>query len=289
MRADEIDIAFPSDGQTFQTTSGAKILKWQQNQLGYFGMNTKLAPWSDLHVRLAVVYALNRANIIVANGGAGSAIPDYTFIPPSEMRTIGTDAQVNAVLSSTPEHQYNLATAKQQTAESAYPHGFTATLDVTDYGSFINICQVIAAELRPLGINLKLSVDPSAKWVAITYGPKTYGALFTTIHGSSPDPSGFPAYLLGSENIPSGGLNWADYDPASVDNLLSAGVTTTDPGKRFDIYAQVLAAVARDVPYVPLYQTDYYVALSSGSRFTITPFNVDTFEVAWALNIRPTA
>jgi peptide/nickel transport system substrate-binding protein len=289
MRAGEIDIAFPSDGQAFETTSGAKMIAWPQNQVGYFGMNTKLAPWSDLHVRLAVAYALNREDIIVANGGAGSAVPDYTFIPPRELTTIGSASAVNSLLVTIPQYQFNLAKAKQQMAESAYPHGFTATIDIIEYASFADICQVMAAELAKIGITLKLNVESLAEWTAEIYGPKTYGPMFTTIHESSPDPSGFPAYLLGSENVPSGGLNFANWDPPSVDNLLAAGVATTDPAKRLAIYGQVLKELAAAVPYVPLYQTDYYVALSSSAKVALAPFNVDTFEIPWALGIKPVA
>ena len=46
-------------------------------------MNTQMAPWNDVHVRRAVDYALNRTDLINANGGY--AVPTYTLIPPQQL------------------------------------------------------------------------------------------------------------------------------------------------------------------------------------------------------------
>ncbi len=90
MRAGEIDIAFPADGEAFTSTSGVKAVPWPYpNNIGYFGMNTMQKPWSDIHVRRAVAYVLNRAAIITANGGPTSGTPVDTFIPPQALMTLG--------------------------------------------------------------------------------------------------------------------------------------------------------------------------------------------------------
>jgi peptide/nickel transport system substrate-binding protein len=287
MRAGEIDVAFPQDGLAFKATSGARLVSWLDNNVGYFGMNTKQAPWNDVHVRRAVAYALNRTSIIAANGGPGSATPVYAFLPELDLRTIGSSSQVSTLLSSVPQYQFDLAKARLQMAGSAYPHGFTASMNTIQYGSFTNMDQVVAAELQKIGITLKISVIPLAKWVAQVYGAKTFGLMFTTCHSSSIDPSGMSAYLLGSAAIPSGGLNFANYDPPSVDSLLAAGVTTASPAGRLDIYGQILKDVATDVPYVPLYQSYAYLALSS--KFSLPALGNDSFETPWALNVRPAA
>jgi len=141
MRAGEIDVAFPQDGLAFKTTSGARLESWLDNNVGYFAMNTKLAPWNDVHVRRAVAYALNRVSIIAANGGPGSATPVNAFLPALDLRTLGSQPQVSALLSSIPSYPYDLATARREMAESAYPHGFTASMNTIRYGSFTNMDQ----------------------------------------------------------------------------------------------------------------------------------------------------
>lgn len=67
MRAHEIDLdPYILDTKSFAAASGAKILSSPSPSLGVFSMNTKAGPWSDIHVRRAVAYALNRPDIISA-------------------------------------------------------------------------------------------------------------------------------------------------------------------------------------------------------------------------------
>jgi peptide/nickel transport system substrate-binding protein len=285
MRAGEIDVAFPNDGATFAAASGAKVTSWLNNQIGYFSMNTKLAPWSDIHVRRAVASALNRADIIAAGGGATSAVPLYDFFPAIDLDLLGSKAQVNAIIGALPKFSFNLAAAKAQIAESAYPHGFTATMEVCQIGDFINMDQVISAELQRIGVTLKLKMVTCDAWVTELYGPKNFGPMFSTSHSSIVDPSGLAAYMLGSQAVPAGGLNVADYTPASVDSLLTASVATSDPAQRLGIYQQILTHLATDIPYVPLFQNNAFLATSS--KFTLPALGMDSFELAWALNVKP--
>jgi peptide/nickel transport system substrate-binding protein len=284
MRAGEIDAAFPQDGAAFAATSGAKVISWLNNQIGYFSMNTKLAPWSDIHVRRAVAYALNRTDIIAADGGAASAQPLYDFFPAMDLDLLGSKSQVSALIGALPKYSFNLAAAKAQMAESAYPHGFTDSMEVCQIGDYVNMDQVISAELQRIGIILKLKTVTCDAWVTELYGPKNFGPMFSTSHSSIVDPAGLAAYELGSEAIPAGGSNSANWNPAAVDSLLTAGVATNNPATRLSIYQQVLTHMAADIPYVPLFQNNAFLAISS--KFTLPPLGMDSFELAWALNVK---
>ena len=114
-------------------------------------------------------------------------------------------------------------------AASAYPHGFTATLDTTDSGAWPDIVQVIKADLEKIGIDLKINEEPIGKWVGEIFGPKTYGPMFSDCGTLNPDPSGEPDYLLGSANVKAGGFDFADYAPKSVDELLARSVAASNP------------------------------------------------------------
>lgn len=90
MSAGEIDIDLGvGDGKSFAATSGpsAKLLAaLSPTYGGMFTMNTHIAPWNDVHVRRAVAYAIDRADIITALGGY--ALPSYTLIPSQSLSTI---------------------------------------------------------------------------------------------------------------------------------------------------------------------------------------------------------
>jgi peptide/nickel transport system substrate-binding protein len=201
-----------------------------------------------------------------------------------DLNLLGSPAQVSAITAALPKYSYDLAAARAQMAESAHPHGFTASMETCQYGSFLDQDQVVVTELAKIGITLKLKIVSCSVWSAELYGPKTFGASFGSYHSSIVDPSGLSAYLLGSAAIPAGGLNAADYGPAPVDSLLQAGVTTSAPAARLSIYQQVLTHIADDVPYVPLYQSNAFIAFSS--KFTIPPLGMDTFEFPWALDVK---
>jgi peptide/nickel transport system substrate-binding protein len=293
MRAGEIDVAFPVGGPAFAAASGLKVLNWLPTtgySLGYFGMNTKLKQWRDVHVRRAVAYALNRKAIIVGNGGPSSATSVSTFIPPGALRTLGSRARVDRLLKSVPQYPFNLAKAKQEMAESAYPKGFTDVDYAVNFGAWVNVVEVIAAELQKIGIDLKVDVLPLGQWVSMVYGPHNFTNLFAAVGFANPDPSAEPGYLLGSKNAKPGGLNWADYTPKSVDELIARSLSSTNPTTRLAIYGLLMKKVATDVPYVPLYIGDGFAALSS--KVTVAPGDVGQFEAqsnlgSWALYVRP--
>jgi peptide/nickel transport system substrate-binding protein len=281
-RAGEIDldpsIAAP---QSFAATSGAKLLTTPSCGIGFFAMNTKFGPWSDVHVRRAVAYALNRPNIIAANGGYAN--PIYTLTPPSMLKTVATQSQINTLLSSLPLYPYNIAKAKAEMAESAYPTGFSATLLGIHYGSFVNVDEVIAAELQKIGIHLQIKVDTLNGWYDGQTGPDS-GRLtaFTTGGCFYPDPSAYTDFL-GSWNTKAGAWNMADYAPTAVDDLIKAGIATTDRAQRFAIYSKLFERLQSDVPYVGLFVSLDGVALSS--KFTWPGYN--QWDGDYGVGIKP--
>jgi peptide/nickel transport system substrate-binding protein len=287
MRAGEIDLdPYILDTKTFATTSGAKLLSALSCDLGVFAMNTQAGPWSDIHVRRAVAYALNRANVIAAAGGYNSAI--YTYIPPFMLREVASQAQVDELLKSLPLYGYSVAKAKTELAQSAYPHGFSTTLYEYNYGSSVNISEVIAAELQKIGIDAQVKVAPTlTAWEAVVTGPLTNRPTeFSTGWCPGPDISSY-GFSLGSWNMKPGQWNVAEWDPPVVDSLLKAGLATTNPAKSFAAYSQLLRIMQTDLPYIGLYQESSSIALSS--KFTVPGYNINSMSGAYALHIKPAA
>ena len=286
-RANEIDLD-PAifNPSSFAATSGAKLLSTPGCNGGIFSMNTMNAPWNDVHVRRAVAYVLNRPAIIAANGGYAS--PVYTLISPQQLRTIASPSQVTSLLNSIPLYPYNVAKARQEMAESRYPHGFSTTLvEYTGLGEVINETQVVAAELRQIGINAQIKEDSLNAWYTVADGPAGKRPPFFTASGCiTPDISGTVSTLLGSWNLKPGGTDTAAYAPPQVDALLNDGTATTDPARRFAVYSELLQRLADDVPYVPLYLADTGIALSS--RFTYAGLSYFSLSDGdYALHIRP--
>jgi peptide/nickel transport system substrate-binding protein len=285
MRSGEIDLAFPNNGKTFEAAAGngATLTTWSPPSIYFVAMNVKAAPFDDIHVRRAVAYALNRTDLIAANGGTLTATPQSTLIPASQLQTLGTQAQVNAVLNSLPQYPYNLQKAGQELAQSKYPHGFTAKTEIDNYGNDVEVIQAIAAELQKIGINLQISQVSSAQWSKDFSTGNLGGIAYTAFYAASPDPSIFPSYLLGDAST----YNMSRYAPSSIDSLMESGLSDSSPERRLSDYGQLLKNVATDIPYVVLFAGHNYTELSS--KYTLPPFSVYPAFSSWALNLKRSA
>jgi peptide/nickel transport system substrate-binding protein len=285
MRSGEIDLAFPSNGKTFEAAAGtsATLSSWSPPSIYFVSMNVKAAPFDDIHVRRAVAYALNRTDLIAANGGTLTATPQSTLIPPSQLQTLGTQAQVSSVLSGLPQYPFDLAKAKQELAQSKYPHGFTAKTEIDNYGNDVEVIQAIAAELQKIGINLQISQVSSAQWSKDFSNGNLGGIAYTAFYAASPDPSIFPSYLLGDAST----YNMSRYAPSSIDTLMESGLSDSAPAQRLADYGQLLKNVATDVPYVVLFAGHNYTELST--KYTLPPFSVYPAFSSWALHLKEKA
>jgi peptide/nickel transport system substrate-binding protein len=288
-RTHAIDIAIPTSPVSFNATAGiksahsGKLLSVPTPSVYGFSMNTQVAPWSDVHVRRAVAYALNSVDLAKANGGFATIT--HTFLSPYLLEALGTPAQVSQALKQVPIYTYNVAKAKAELAKSAYPNGFSFTLETFALGTWPQVNQVIAAELKAIGINATVKDVGSAAWYAdIISGPKTRPAVFSSWGAASPDPSVFD-WTFGTANTAANLWNIASWASPEEDALVNASVQTSDPAKRLVIYTKFLKLMAADMPIVPLFTQRQALALSNQIKWpTFDPF---WFNRPWALEIKP--
>ena len=174
--------------------------------------------------------------------------------------------------------------AKQELAQSGYPHGFKGSL--LEYDTVTSqVAEVIASELQKIGIDLQVNQVTDATWLANESGPDAKrAASFTNGGCSGPDVSRYDFYL-GSVGLKLGNYNEAAWAPPSIDQLLAAGLATSVPAKRFAIYSDIVRTMASDEPYVPLFLQDAIIALSK--NFVAPQFNAWFVWGDYALGIKP--
>jgi peptide/nickel transport system substrate-binding protein len=245
-------------------------------------MNVHAAPWSDIHVRRAVAYAVNRADLVRADGGYAS--PLSTIILPQQLRLLGSQSQVSSLLKSLPQYPFSLAKAKQELARSKYPNGFTFTLSAPPYANIPTIDQAFAGELAKIGIKANVVNVTFAKWESEITGPNSKKTASTGGLFWFPDPSGV-SLMVGSEADKPGGFNYANYTSPAMDSLLTSGTNTGKQAKRLAIYHKILAKVGTDVPYVPFFTPAYPIALSK--QLTWPGYDVySVFSPSWPLELK---
>ena len=186
------------------------------------------------------------------------------------------------------QYQYSIAKAKQEMAQSAYPHGVSTTINAWTLDNDVNVAQVITAELAKVGINVHVKQVTLAAAEVVATGPAAKRpASFWGGGCITPDVSGYDFYL-GSSNLAAGSWNEANWAPPAVDRLLAEGTTTDDQAARFTAFSGIVQQMSADVPYVPLYLQDVSVAISS--KFTYPGYSFWSYLAgAYALGIRAAA
>lgn len=279
MRSGDVDVApIVAAPASFRSSSGADVVTRSTCATSLFSMPTQRKPWNDIHVRRAVAYAFDKEALLKATSGANVQALDY-LIAPSLLEGLGSAEDADKALKTVPTYEHDLKKAKEELAKSPTPTGFTDAMVSTNEQATLRVSQAIAAQLKAIGINLKIKAVTVTEQVPIILGdPDKRPVMWTPTGACSPDPSWDNLFLA------DGPLNEANWHPKDVDALVTSGLTTQDGKERLKIYTQIEQRVAEDVPYVPLflegtsYASKAYDWLGFGSFWQST---------RWALNLKP--
>jgi ABC-type transport system substrate-binding protein len=265
-RGGEIDVAQVLDPPGFRAASGgARVTSFAPCGNLFLALNTKVGPFSDIHVRRAASYAIDRSQIIKVAGGG---VPSPTLIEPVLLKALASDTEVNKLLKSINTYPTNLTKARQELKQSKYPNGFSAELPIFGFGLWPQIMQAISGNLKRIGINLNVRIVTVAEWFEIGSGDKDkISTFFSGFECNSPNPGTNPDVLVDSAKIAEGQNNYANYSNKRADVLIEQGRRTADPEKRFQIYAELQKILSRDQPYIPLYRGLTAMAFSSKYKF----------------------
>jgi peptide/nickel transport system substrate-binding protein len=269
MRTGQVALApYITDPQAFEHISGVKVEGSNGCSTNDLSFNTALAPFNNVHVRLAIADVLNRADIIDAWGGF--AYPTYTWIPQRSLESLGSVTAVTKFVDSLPTYRYagDLKEAKLQMSKSPYPKGFSTTITTFSY-TYLNTTaasEVIAAELKPLGITATVKTLDLSTYLADFTAPANRPAMTFGNYGCADLNPALDQQLsseLGTTNTAAGGYNVSNWNPPSVDTLITEGATAKTPAVALAAYENLSRLLAADMPYVALTEQGNVVAIST--------------------------
>ncbi|MGY4719881.1 ABC transporter substrate-binding protein [Naumannella cuiyingiana] len=238
LRSGEIqwtDSVPPQQVQALSTDSGVVLGQEPSSDYWYLALNERNQPWNDPRARQAVAYAIDRDAIVQAVS-YGTAQLNQLAIPPTsswytEYGTYRTD----------------LARAKQLLGEVGFSGGTIDFMATSDYPETVTVAQIVAANLEPLGIEVKIRQPDFSSWLDDQSAHKFDLLMMGWLGNLDPDDFYY------AQHHSDGANNAQGYSNPEVDKLLDAGRTETDVARRKQTYAQAATTIADDCSYIYLY------------------------------------
>lgn len=240
------------------------ILK--NNGYGYVAMNNENPLFSDVKVRQALTYGLNRGEVVEAAYGPYAEVIN---IPQSDVSWAYTSENIDA-------YDYDLEKAKALLDEAGWVEGadgvrekdgkkfeinFSATSDNPVVDALIPI---MTENYEELGVKL---ITETLDFNAIME-KKDRGDydMFFAAWGLTPDPDS-------TVYITDGAQNNSGYSNPEVDTLYAQGKKELDLEKRKEIYAKAYQMINADAPEILLYQRTNMLGINGRlDGWDVTPY-----------------
>jgi peptide/nickel transport system substrate-binding protein len=196
-------------------------------------------------VRQAVALAFNRPAMISAllagDGQPGNHSPFAPKFP-------STDTSV-------PQRAQNIAKAKALLKAARHPNGFSATITTENYEEIPQLAQVMAQELKAIGLDIKLNVETQSNYDGkATFGQSDW--LDATMSLVDYGDRGVPNVFLQSALTTKGTWNAAHVDNAQYDKLVADYVAAVDLQSQKKYAGQIEALLLAQTPIVIPYFSD---------------------------------
>ncbi len=238
--------------------------------LAFLLLNTKHNALSKPQVRQAISLAINRGAIIkTVYHGAGS--PASSLLPPS----------FNQYQSFSPvAYDPNLAIALLKNA--GYRHGLSIDLVVPETPRQYNpsprkTADMLKKQLAQVGINVNIIIENNINRNLLRLRKDDLGMVLTGWNADNGDPDTFLRPHL-SCNTTQSGWNLSNWCNPHFDDLLDAGIATSKPTKRKEIYMDAQSILLNEMPVIPLvYGIQYHAHINNLQGLTFSPFGDISF------------
>jgi peptide/nickel transport system substrate-binding protein len=205
------------------------------NDYWYLALNEAREPWKDARVRQAIAYAIDRKAIVQATS-YGTATANQLAIP-----------QGNPWYTPYDTYRYDIEKAKSLLAEAGASPETLDMLVTSEYPETVTAAQVIADNLKPLGITVNIRTVDFATWLD-EQNTGNFDMLMMGWLGNI-DPDDF--YY--AQHHTDGSSNAQKFSNPDVDRLLDAGRVETNQQARHADYAKAATIIADQVSYIYLY------------------------------------
>lgn len=246
-----------------QSADGFTVKSVPSTDYWYMTVNEARKPYNDVRVRQAIAYAIDRDAIVKA-ATFGNATVNETAIPKTSQwydNYSPYDTDVNK--------------AKSLLAQAGVKNLTMDMMVTNEYPQTVTAAQVIAAELKPLGITVKIRTLDFGAWLDQEGKGKFDSFILGWLGNIDPDDYYYAQQHTG------GSFNFQKFSNRTVDNLLDQARTTTDVAKRKSLYDQAAKIIVDQASYIYLYNPNVIQGYSTKLHgYTVRPDRAIRFSTA---------
>jgi peptide/nickel transport system substrate-binding protein len=247
----------PLVAKTVPSGGGRTLVKIPSVNYHVFMLNARAPQLTDEHVRQAIACAVDRDAVL-----RSAALGEGKVIGPITSPAYESDPNAR------PCPSPDLDKAKSLLADAGKSGGFTlkTIVETGEYSTAVNEAQSLQAQLKKVGINLKLDILEAGPYVKAWLAEDFDAAV--ALNGGDADPN----TMYGRYFTPTGSLNKQGMTNAKLAKLLGEGIAATAPEERKPVYTEFSRALEDVVPWVWLFSgNDYYYMSDKVKGFTPFP------------------
>jgi ABC-type transport system substrate-binding protein len=234
----------------------------------YLGMNCQMPPFTDIRVRRAFNYAINKDKLIAVFNHRG--VPATGILPPG---LPGYDGAIQG-------YPYDPVKARQLLEQAEIPKNFTPQLWIRADETQMMLAQSIQQDLALVGIHVLLKPVAWPPLLEAIRQPETVELVLSGWEADFPDPENFLEVLFARKQW--GANNNSFYYNPQVDALLAQAARQTDMKQRYAIYDEAQKIIVSDAPWVFLYYPVAYVIRQPWVHgYVLNPMRPTRLERVW--------
>jgi peptide/nickel transport system substrate-binding protein len=243
LRKGSVDIALnvltPDMDVTVKSDPDLVLAQAEGTNYQYIGFNLTDRVFSDVRVRRAIAYAVDR-DAIIKYLWRGEARPATGVLPPENWAYEGNVTT----------YTHDVDRAKELLKEAGYDH-LTFTFRTTNDDVSRLMAAAFQQQLAEAGITMDIRATESATFFAdlVAGNFQMYSARWV---GGTDDPDFFNL-VFHSKMMPMKGANRGHYSNPRIDELIDFARRDLDLEKRKQAYQEIQRIVAEDLPYDSLF------------------------------------
>ncbi len=267
---DVVEAIPPSEFPYVMKTPALRNLTLKQTTVTtrYLGMNCQMPPFTDVRVRQAFNYAIDKKKLVAVLNGR--AVVARGVMPPN---LPGYDPNLAG-------YDYDPDKARRLLEEAHFPRGFKPSLWMVADQTMMTLGESIQQDLDLVGVRVALKPLAWGPMLEAIRQPQNVQLYLLGWEADFPDPENFLTVLLSRKQW--GANDDSFYSNPEVEKLLAQAAPQTDFTRRYQLYDRAEAIIVGDAPWAFLYYpVNYAIRQPWVHGYVLNPMRPTRLEGVW--------